>query len=154
MTKPRAAGKSSLSDLHGVELALDIAAPKLEKPAQFGKIRRDIELLPDETLQQVGMIGKVVDDLRGRQPTFAKLWLQDTHVVLSAVRLPDNEHGRESAPSATKNKRLQCVSSGSSGLLPARSAFPLKRSREGLDRERLKLMDEGRCSSRADVRHS
>src|SRR6266446_3312254 len=38
---------------------------------------------------------------------------------------------------------MQHVSSGSAGLLPARSALPLKRSREGLDRERLKLMDEG-----------
>ena len=80
MTEPRAVGKSSLTDLHGVELALDIAAPKLEKPAKLGEVRRGIELLPDETLQQVGMIGKVVDDLRGRQPTFAKLWLKVAHV--------------------------------------------------------------------------
>src|SRR6266436_5856433 len=78
--EPRPSGKSSLANLHGMELPLDIAAPKLEKPAQLGKVRGDIELLPDETLQQAGMIGKVVDDLRGRQPTFAKLWLQVAHV--------------------------------------------------------------------------
>ena len=105
MTEPRPASKSSLADLHGVEPALDMAAPKLEKPTQLGKVRRGIELLPDETLQQVGMIGKVIDDLRGRQPTFAKLWLQVAHVrALSAVLPPDNEHGREWAPAATKKQ--------------------------------------------------
>src|SRR6266436_8324430 len=102
--EPRPSGKSSLANLHGMELPLDIAAPKLEKPAQLGKVRGDIELLPDETLQQAGMIGKVVDDLRGRQPTFAKLWLQVTHVRALAVLLSDKEHGRESAPSATKKQ--------------------------------------------------
>ena len=80
VTEPRPSSKSSLANLHGVELSFDISAPKLEKPAELGKVRGDIELLPDETLQQVGMIGKVVDDLRGRQPTFAKLWLQVAHV--------------------------------------------------------------------------
>src|SRR5438445_651986 len=80
VTEPRPASKSRLADLHGVEPALDMAAPKLEKPAQLGEVRRGIEFLPDETLQQLGMIGKVIDDLRGRQPTFAKLWLQVAHV--------------------------------------------------------------------------
>jgi hypothetical protein len=80
MAEPRPSGKSSLTDLHGMELALDMATPKLEKPAQLGKVGGDIELLPDETLQQVGVIGEVVDDLRGRQPAFAELWLQVTHV--------------------------------------------------------------------------
>ena len=79
MAEPRPSGKPSLTDLHGMELALDMAAPKLEKPAQLGKVRGDIELLPDETLQQVGMIGEMVYDLSGRQPTFAKLWLQVAH---------------------------------------------------------------------------
>ena len=78
--EPRPSGKSSLTDPHRVQLALDMAAPELEKPAQFGEIRRDIELLPNEALQQVGMIGKVVDDLSGRQPTFARLGLQVAHV--------------------------------------------------------------------------
>ena len=73
VAEPRPSGKSSLTDPHRVQLALDMAAPKLEKPAQLGKVRGDIELLPDETLQQVGVIGEVVDDLRGRQPAFAEL---------------------------------------------------------------------------------
>ena len=104
MAEPRPSGKSSLTDLHGMELALDMAAPKLEKPAQLGKVRGDIELLPDEALQLIGTIGKVVDDLRGRQPAFAKLWLQVAHVRASAVLLPNNEHGREWPPLQQKNK--------------------------------------------------
>lgn len=108
--EPRPSSRSSLANLHGVQLPLDIAAPELEKPAQLGEVRGGIELLPDETLQQVGMIGKVIDDLRGRQPTFAKLWLQVAHVrALSAVLPPDYEHGRKLASSATK-KQIAAVS--------------------------------------------
>ena len=72
-----------------------MAAPKLKKPAQLGKVRGDIELLPDEALQLVGTIGKVVDDLRGRQPTFAKLRLQVAHVRALCGSPANNEHGRE-----------------------------------------------------------
>src|SRR5260370_8285187 len=79
VAEPRPAGKSRLADLHGVEPALDMAAPKLEKPAQLGEVRRGIELLPNEALQQVGMIGKGVNDLCGGQPTLAKLGLQVAH---------------------------------------------------------------------------
>src|SRR4029077_19247721 len=109
---PRPASKSSLADLHGVELAIDMAAPKLEKPAQLGKVGSDIELLPDETLQQVGMIGKVVDDLRGRQPTFAKLWLQVVH-VRALVGSPSGQRGwaRIHFLCNKKNKWIQYVSS-------------------------------------------
>src|SRR6266436_8731601 len=122
--EPRPSGKSSLANLHGMELPLDIAAPKLEKPAQLGKVRGDIELLPDETLQQVGMIGKVVYDLRGRQPVVAELRLQVAHVVLSAVRPSGNEHGQQLASSAIK-KRILTVSwqpaAGAAAIPPSAS---------------------------------
>src|SRR5262245_57051330 len=68
VTEPRPSTKSRLAYFHRVELPLDAAAPELEKPAQLGEVRGDVELLPDETLQQVGMIGEMVDDLRGCQP--------------------------------------------------------------------------------------
>src|SRR5437773_10998733 len=74
--------------------------------------------------------------------------------ALSVVLLPTTSMGGNRLRLQQKNKSLQCVSSGSPGLLPRRSALLLKRSQEGLDRERLKLMDEGRCSSGVDVRRS
>src|ERR1700747_3168299 len=80
VTEPRPSSTSTLAHLPRVCFPLDIAAPKLEESAQLGKGGSDIEPLPDETLQQVGMIGKVVNDLRGRQPTFEKLGLQVHHV--------------------------------------------------------------------------
>ena len=124
VTEPRPASKSRLADLHGVEPALDMAAPKLEKPAQLGEVRRGIEFLPDETLQQVGMIGKVVYDLRGRQPVVAELRLQVAHVVLSAVRPSGNEHGQQLASSAIK-KRILTVSwqpaAGAAAIPPSAS---------------------------------
>ena len=58
-------GISRLANPHRVELAFEIAAPEFEKAAQLGEVRRNVQLLPDEALQQVGMIRQTVDDLRG-----------------------------------------------------------------------------------------
>jgi hypothetical protein len=58
-----------------VELAFDIAAPEFQKAAQLREVRGNIELLPDEALQKVGMIRQMVDDLRGRQTIIAKFLL-------------------------------------------------------------------------------
>jgi hypothetical protein len=58
-----------------VKLALDIAAPEFQKASQLRKIRGKIELLPDEALQQIGVIRQTVDDLRGGQTIIAKFLL-------------------------------------------------------------------------------
>jgi hypothetical protein len=58
-----------------VKLAFDIVAPEFQKAAQLRKIRGEIELLPDETLQQIGVIRQTVDDLRGGQTIIAKFLL-------------------------------------------------------------------------------
>ena len=77
---PEPAGrKPRLTDLYRMELALDIAAPKVEKAAQLGKIGRAVELLPDEALQQIGVIGKVIDDLRCGQPVLGGFRLRLAH---------------------------------------------------------------------------
>src|SRR5215469_3656395 len=69
-----AAGRTPrLADFYRMKLALDIAAPEFEKAVQLGKIGGSVELLPDEALQQVGMIGKMVDDFRRGQPIFRRL---------------------------------------------------------------------------------
>src|ERR1700680_372589 len=68
-----APGRPGLADFHRMQLPIEIVAPKIEKPAEFGKIGSKIELLPAEALQQIGMIGKMVDDLGGGQPIFPGL---------------------------------------------------------------------------------
>src|SRR5271169_4260175 len=79
VAEPGPSGKPRLADPHGVELALNVASPEFQEPAQFGEIRSDIELLPDEALQQVGMIGQMIDDLRRRQAIIAKALLVVAH---------------------------------------------------------------------------
>src|SRR5215472_13191319 len=56
ITKPRSCGGPRLTDPDRVKLAFEIAAPEFQKAAQLGKVRGNVELLPDEALQQVGMI--------------------------------------------------------------------------------------------------
>ena len=79
VAEPRPSGKAGLADPYRVELALDIAAPVLQKPVQLREIRGNIELLPDEALQQVGMIRQMIDDLCGRQPIIAQRLLVVAH---------------------------------------------------------------------------
>src|SRR6266851_3026976 len=95
VTKRQSCGKSGLANFDGVELALDVAAPEFQKPAQFGEIRGEIGLLPDEALQPVGMIREMVDDLRGRQPIIAKLLLVVAHRHAHVVCLSDRTSMRD-----------------------------------------------------------
>jgi hypothetical protein len=63
-----------------MKLALDIAAPEFQKPVQLREVRSDIKLLPDEALQQVGMIRQMVDDFGGRQSIIAQSLLVVAHL--------------------------------------------------------------------------
>jgi hypothetical protein len=47
-----------------MELTLDTSAPEFQKAAELGKVRSDIELLPDKALQQIRVVGETIDDLR------------------------------------------------------------------------------------------
>src|SRR5260370_18490702 len=87
VAEPRPAGKSRLADLHGVEPALDMAAPKIEKPAQLGEVRRGIQVLPDENLQQVRMVGEGISYLRGPHPAVPKL-LPSVRPASGSARFP------------------------------------------------------------------
>ena len=62
---------SGLANPHRMELAFEIAAPEFEKAAQLREVRSNVQVLPDEALQQVGMIRQTVDDLRGGQTIIA-----------------------------------------------------------------------------------
>ena len=72
--------RACLADPDGVQFPFDIAAPVFKKAPQLREVRRDIELLPDEALQEVGMIRHVIDDLRGRQPIIAQRLLVVVHL--------------------------------------------------------------------------
>jgi hypothetical protein len=87
-----------------VKLALDTAAPKLQEAAQLWKIRSNIELLPDEALQQVGVIRQMVDDLRGRQSIIAERLFAVAHFrALVRFALPDQASMRYQSPAYKKN---------------------------------------------------
>ena len=96
--------RARLANPHRVELALDVAAPEFQEPAQLREVRGNIELLPDEALQQIGMVRQTVDDLRGRQTIIAKfLLLLVTHLRALVRRAwVAKEHARSSAPLQAK----------------------------------------------------
>ena len=62
--------RAPLADLYRIQFAIDVFAPEVEKFAQLWKIGREVEFLPDKSLQSVGLIGHPVDNRRRRQPIF------------------------------------------------------------------------------------
>ena len=52
---------------------VDFPVPELDEMIEHRKIRREVIILPDEKLQQMRMIGQVVEDLRRRQTVAGKL---------------------------------------------------------------------------------
>ena len=80
MAEAGRAERSALLHIHRVQFAFDAAAPEFEKSPQLGIIGREVEFLPDEALQQGGMIGEPVDDFCRRQPISLKLQLKGGHV--------------------------------------------------------------------------
>src|SRR4051812_11361716 len=76
------AGAAALAHIHRMQLALDIGAPEFEKALQLGIIRREIEFLPDEALQQGRVVRQSIDDLCRGEPVPVKLQLEGGHVSL------------------------------------------------------------------------
>src|SRR5271166_1818134 len=118
-----------------MERTLDVADPEIKKPPQGGIFRGRIEMLPDEALKPVGIIGQMVDDLRCRQPIFAALQCEVAHRCSPTVcpirpaRVPPevllgNEKMRDTS-SLAASIRGCCQTCG---------AALLKGSRKGLDR--------------------
>src|SRR5260221_10559008 len=81
-------GAAALLHIDRVQLALDVLFPEFEELAQLGKIRGEVEFLPDEALQQGGMVRQPVDDLRGGDPVPFGLQLEEGHVCASIVPFP------------------------------------------------------------------
>jgi hypothetical protein len=80
MAKAGSSGMPGLTDPNGMELALDITAPEFQEPPQLGIIGRNVELLPDKALQQIGVIGQMVDYLRRGQAIIGQLLLLIVHL--------------------------------------------------------------------------
>src|SRR5260221_9410680 len=62
-----------------MQLALDIAHPEIEEAPQDREFRRNVQMLPDETLHQVRMVGQMIEDLRRRHPVALQLQPQIAH---------------------------------------------------------------------------
>ncbi len=56
-----------------MQLAVNLMRPEIEKLVQARESRRQIVFLPDEALQQIGMIRHVVENFRRCQPVIVQL---------------------------------------------------------------------------------
>src|SRR5436190_191 len=82
MATGRRVGAAALPHVDRMQLALDVGAPEFQEALQLGIIRREIEFLPDEALEQGRVIRQAIDDLCGREPVPLKLQLEGGHVSL------------------------------------------------------------------------
>ena len=58
---------------HRMQRAFQLALPEIQKLLEAGKERRQVVILPDELLQQLGMVGHVVVKLEGYGLTTAEI---------------------------------------------------------------------------------
>src|SRR6185312_1052582 len=49
---------------NAVERTIEIGVPEIEEVGQSGEARRDVVVLPYVALQELGVVGKAVEDLR------------------------------------------------------------------------------------------
>src|SRR5947209_986619 len=112
-----------------MELALDVAAPEFEEAAELGKIRSEVELLPDKALQQIGVVRHPVNDLGSRQPILTKMG-DGGHSGLLTLVPAYREHAPSLSPQQQKTGPKQQVSSLSDRVLPT----PGRASLEGMAR--------------------
>jgi hypothetical protein len=116
-----------------MQFPLDIATPVFEKAAQLGEVRSDIELLPDEALQQVGMIRHVIDDLCGRQSIIAQRLLVVVHLrALVRFALSGQTSMADRLLLFKKNYIQQMISSLQPGLLPGWAGASLEAIAQGV----------------------
>src|SRR5712691_7224437 len=65
--------QARMGDRHRKERSLELLEPERQKAVERRKSRAEIVVLPDVGLQQGGMIGKPVEDLRRRQTVAIEL---------------------------------------------------------------------------------
>ena len=76
------AGAAALPHIHRMQFAFDVGAPEFKKAPQLGIIGRQIEFLPDEALEQGGVVRQPIDDFCRSEPVPLKLQLERGHVSL------------------------------------------------------------------------
>lgn len=69
----------AVGDADGVEFGVEFGAPEVEEFVEHGKLRGDVEQLPDELLQDGRMVGQMVEDL-GSFQTNPPIVLPDSNV--------------------------------------------------------------------------
>ena len=65
--------ESRMRDHHRMQRPVERLLPEIEKPLQFGEFRAEIVLLPDIGLEQPGVIGAPVEDVRRGKPVSGDL---------------------------------------------------------------------------------
>src|SRR4051794_25713258 len=106
MAEASRAEAGALLDVYRVQFALDAAAPEFEKALQLRIIRRQIEFLPDEALQQRRIIRQMINDLRGGEPVSPGLQLVSVHVDLFRFATPLQQGCRVNCSAATARPGL------------------------------------------------
>src|SRR6266851_180577 len=74
-------GAAALLDVDRMQSALDVVTPELEEFVQLRIIGGEVEFLPDEGLEQRGMVRHAVDDLGGGEPVPPRLQLVEGHAA-------------------------------------------------------------------------
>ena len=62
-----------VGDAHPVDPAVEVAVPEIEEFREGGEAGGEVEVLPDEALQNVSVIGHPVEDFSGRQAIIVEL---------------------------------------------------------------------------------
>src|SRR5579872_6801581 len=120
MAKAVRRGAAALLDVDRVQFALDVAAPEFEEFAELGKLRGEVEFLPDERLQEGRVVRQAVEDFGGRQPVAPGLQLVNGHVVPRGrtIYLQATRCRRNRSAAIAKTTLKQCTSSHATRLLP------------------------------------
>jgi hypothetical protein len=99
--------QSAMGDLDRMQGAIERFLPEREKAPQFWELWKEIVMLPDEGLQQVRVIGQVVEDLGCRQTVAFQLTTEgyrNTHRSTSFGRVNRYaDTSKKVAPAAEKN---------------------------------------------------
>lgn len=84
VTDSLAGGEAGGGDSDGMQRSFQVAAPEIQKFVQHRVAWGDIEVLPDEGLQQAGVVRQMIQDLRGGQAIVG--WMPDEpHVSVPLI---------------------------------------------------------------------
>src|SRR5215470_723872 len=65
--------QARMRDTHRMQRAFELGLPEFEEPVEFGEARVQIVVLPDVGLEQPGVVGPPVQNVRGGEPVSFEL---------------------------------------------------------------------------------